>query len=105
MQDPINGEVLKALLFYIDDEDIVSALAKSYGDFGNDLRKAHRNESAGNSKYHITGKNTKVIIELHEYGGETYELTWNKAAKLLHAYLHAKAEAEAQAKRKLKKKK
>ena len=102
MLDHINREILEALLFFIDEDDIASALAKSYGDFGNDLRKAHKNESAGNSKYHITGKNTKVIIELHEYGGEVHELTWNKAAKALHAYLHAKAEAEAKKKRKKK---
>ena len=105
MQDPVNAELLKALLYYIDEDDIASALARSYGDFGQDLRKAHRYESAGNEKYHITGKNTKVIIELHEYGGTEYELSWNKAAKMLHEYLHAKAAAEAEAKRKLKKKK
>ena len=104
MLDPISKEVLEALLFFIDEDDIASALAKSYGDFGNDLRKAHRNESAGNSKYHITGKNTKVEIELHEYGGATYELTWNKAAKAIHTYLHAKAKAEAEAKKTRKKK-
>lgn len=81
-------DILKALLYYIDEDDKVSVKTKSYGDFALDLRRAHRNESMGNSKYHIEGKNTKVLIELHEYGGVTYELTWNKAAKLLHSFFN-----------------
>lgn len=83
-------EILKALLYYIDEDDKTSALAKSYGDLANDLRKAHRHMSTGNSEFRVEGHNMHVTITLHQYGGVEYELTWNKAAKLLHTYYHKK---------------
>lgn len=83
-------EILRALLYYIDEDDKASAMAKSYGDFAIDLRRAHKKEGTGNSEFRIEGQNMKVYITLHEYGGVEYELTWNKAAKLLHTYFHKK---------------
>ena len=50
MLDPIQNVIFNALLSIIDEDDIASAMAKSYGDFGRDLRKAHKNESTGNAK-------------------------------------------------------
>lgn len=75
MLDPIQNVIFKALLSIIDEDDMASAMAKSYGDFGRDLRKAHRNESSGNSQFHVECKNTHVIVELHEYGGAQYTYT------------------------------
>ena len=88
MPDPIQNLIFKALLSIIDEDDINSAMAKSYGDFGRDLRKAHKNESSGSSEYHVECKNTHVIVELHDYGGTQYSYTWNKVAKAIHTYLH-----------------
>lgn len=88
MLDPIQNVIFNALLSIIDENDIASAMAKSYGDFGRDLRKAHKNESTGNAKVHIDCLNTKVVVELHEYGGAQYSYTWNKVAKAIHTYLH-----------------
>lgn len=92
-------DILKALLYYIDEDDKASAMAKSYGDFAIDLRRAHKKESIGNSEFRVEGHNMKVSVTLHEYGGVEYELTWNKAAKLLHTYFRKKEEEKCKKKR------
>lgn len=87
-------ELLEALLYFIDDDDIVPAMSMSYGDYGNYLKKKHRNGGCGYSKFHIFGTTTHIKVELNELG-ISYEITWNKAAKLLHKHLHERNDTKA----------
>ena len=80
-------EILAALLYFINDEDRASCLAKSYGDFGKDLRKAHMNGGKGNGEYNIFGWSDRVEVTISSKNIR-YKLTWNKAAKLIHKHLH-----------------
>lgn len=45
--------ILKALLFFIDEEDEEKALKTSYGDFGKYLQKMYRGSGAGNGDVSI----------------------------------------------------
>lgn len=87
-------ELLEALLYFIDDDDIEPAMSMSYGDYGNYLKKKHRNGGCGYSKFHIFGTTTHIKVELNELG-ISYEITWNKAAKLLHKHLHERNDTKA----------
>lgn len=87
-------ELLEALLYFIDDDDIEPAMSMSYGDYGNYLKKKHRNGGCGYSKFHIFGTTTHIKVELNELG-ISYEITWNKAAKLLHKHLHERNDKKA----------
>lgn len=80
--------ILEALLLLIDEEDEEKGLTTSYGDFGKYLQKLYKAAGAGNGKYSIR-TNKKVSVILHKKQVQ-YELTWNKAAKLIHEYLHRK---------------
>lgn len=84
-------ELLEALLYFIDDDDIEPAMRMSYGDYGNYLKKKHRNGGRGYSKFHIFGTTTQIKVDLNELG-ISYEITWNKAAKLLRKHLHERNE-------------
>ena len=87
-------ELLEALLYFIDDDDIEPAMSMSYGDYGKYLKKKHRNGGCGYSKFHIFGTTTHIKVELNELG-ISYEITWNKAAKLLHKHLHERNDTKA----------
>ncbi len=81
------AHILEVLLLFIDDDDLELAKTTSYGDFGKYLQKHYRSCGAGNSQYSAIGKGNKCEVTLKQQR-ITYELTWNKAAKLLHRHLH-----------------
>lgn len=78
--------ILEALLLLIDEEDEEKGLTTSYGDFGKYLQKLYKAAGAGNGKYSVR-TNKKVLVVVNKKQVQ-YELTWNKAAKLIHEYLH-----------------
>lgn len=80
-------ELLKVLMFFVDEEDEVKALKTSYGDFGKHLQKKYRGSAAGNSAVIIESFKGNPRITLKKKG-IAYQLTWNKAAKLIHKHLH-----------------
>jgi len=79
--------ILKALLFFIDEEDEEKALKTSYGDFGKYLQKMYRGSGAGNGDISVESFKGNPRIFLKKKG-IAYQLTWNKAAKLIHKHLH-----------------
>ena len=80
-------EILKALLLLIDEEDEAKALTTSYGDFGKYLQKMYRGTGAGNGDFSIESFKGNPRITLKKKG-IAYQLTWNKAAKLIHKHMH-----------------
>ena len=80
-------EILKALLLLIDEEDEAKALTTSYGDFGKYLQKLYKGSGAGNGDVTVESfkGNPRVTLKKKAI---SYQLTWNKAAKLIHGYLH-----------------
>ena len=80
-------EILKALLLLIDEEDEAKALTTSYGDFGKYLQKLYKGSGAGNGDFTVESfkGNPRVTLKKKAI---SYQLTWNKAAKLIHGYLH-----------------
>lgn len=80
-------ELLKVLMFFVDEEDEVKALNTSYGDFGKHLQKKYRGSAAGNSAVSIESFKGNPRITLKKKN-VSYQLTWNKAAKLIHKHLH-----------------
>lgn len=84
------AHILEVLLLFINDNDLELAKATSYGDFGKYLQKHYNNRGSGNDQYVIesfNGGSNKLYIRLDKEK-VTYELTWNKAAKLIHKHLH-----------------
>lgn len=79
--------ILEALLCFIDDDDLDIGKNKSYGDFGKDLQRQYKKSSAGNGNFSVVGGAQHLTVRLKKKGIE-YELTWNKAAKLIHKHLH-----------------
>lgn len=76
--------ILEALLYFIDEEDVAAGLSTSYGDFGKKLKKSYGKSGCGNGGgFSIKGTNKGVRISFLCKHVE-YELTWNKAAKLIH---------------------
>ena len=86
--------ILKALLFFIDEEDEEKALKTSYGDFGKYLQKMYRGTGAGNGDISVESFKGNPRITLKKKN-VSYQLTWNKAAKLLHKHLHERSNNEA----------
>lgn len=86
-------EILKALLLLIDEEDEAKALTTSYGDFGKYLQKMYRGTGAGNGDFSIESFKGNPRITLKRKN-VTYQLTWNKAAKLIHKHLHERSQNE-----------
>lgn len=86
-------EILKALLLLIDEEDEAKALTTSYGDFGKYLQKLYKGSGAGNGDFTVESfkGNPRVTLKKKAI---SYQLTWNKAAKLIHGYLHTNAANE-----------
>lgn len=82
-------DILKALLFFIDEEDEAKALTTSYGDFGKYLQKMYKGSGAGNGDISIESFKGNPRIALKKKN-VAYQLTWNKAAKLIHQYLHGR---------------
>ena len=80
-------EILKALILLIDEEDEAKALTTSYGDFGKYLQKLYKGSGAGNGDFTVESfeGNPRVTLKKKAI---SYQLTWNKAAKLIHGYLH-----------------
>ncbi len=85
--------ILKALLFFIDEEDEEKALKTSYGDFGKYLQKMYRGSGAGNGDISVESFKGNPRITLKKKN-VSYQLTWNKAAKLIHQYLHGRNKNE-----------
>lgn len=81
--------ILKALLFFIGEEDEEKALKTSYGDFGKYLQKMYRGSRAGNGDISVESFKGNPRITLKKKN-VSYQLTWNKAAKLIHQYLHGR---------------
>lgn len=86
-------DILKALLFFIDEEDEAKALTTSYGDFGKYLQKMYKGSGAGNSDISVESFKGNPRITLKKKN-VAYQLTWNKAAKLIHQYLHGRNKNE-----------
>ena len=86
MPDDMN-EVMCALLAYISEGDKAAGAKMSYGDFGKFLAQKYGKQWDGGNPNgcFISGTPTKIKIETSE--GTKYELTWNKAAKLIHGTL------------------
>lgn len=80
-------EILKALMFFIDEDDEAKALTTSYGDFGKYLQKTYKGSGAGNGDISVESFKGNPRITLKKKG-VAYQLTWNKAAKLIYKYLH-----------------
>lgn len=80
-------KILEALLLFVDDEDLAIGKVKSYGDFGRDLKKKHMNNGINRDDYGIFARSDRIEVTVNEVN-KRYTLTWNKAAKLLHKYLH-----------------
>lgn len=83
-------EILEALLSFVSKDELELAKTTSYGDFGKYLQKFYNNRASGNDQYIVesfNGGSNKLYVNLKNKK-ITYELTWNKAAKLLHKYLH-----------------
>lgn len=80
-------DILKALLFFIDEEGEAKALTTSYGDFGKYLQKMYRGSGAGNGDISVESFKCNLRITLKKKNA-AYQLTWNKAAKLIHKHLY-----------------
>lgn len=83
-------ELTAALMWYIDDDDKELAKHTSYGDLGKALQNKHgrRFHGAGNDDIaDVTGETSKITIAPCKLRVR-YELTWNKAAKLIHEYIN-----------------
>ena len=79
--------ILEALLLLIDEEDKAKALTTSYGDFGKYLQKVYKGGAGINENFTVEGFKGSLRVTL-EKKGVSYQLTWNKAAKLIHQHLH-----------------
>ena len=89
MPDDMN-EVMCGLLAYISEGDKAAGAKMSYGDFGKHLAQEYGRYYRGCTNLNgctINGKPSKVQIVTFE--GTEYELTWNKAAKLIHGTLRS----------------
>lgn len=80
-------DIFNALMFLISEEDEAQALTTSYGDFGKYLQKRYKGGAAGNSTLMVETFKGNPRITLKKKG-VAYQLTWNKAAKLIHKHLH-----------------
>ena len=83
-------DILKALLFFIDEEDEARALTTSYGDFEKYLQKMYKGSGAGNGELSVESFKGNPRITLKKKN-VAYQLTWNKAAKLIHKHLHERS--------------
>jgi len=85
-------EVIEALTAYITEDEKKLAPNTTYGGFGKILERNHKHHSSNSGGYMVEGTPARVLITV---GNAKYELTWNKAAKLIHPVLCAKAAAGA----------
>ena len=83
-------EILKALLFFVYDRDLELCSTTSYGDYGKYLCKQYKCLGAGNGVTYVIQGGAKYVDVTLIKKNIRYELTWNKAAKLIHEYLHRK---------------
>lgn len=74
------AEITDALLIGLSVADVFKAGKLVYGDFGKYLEKTYKNSGGGNSHYSVDWLN-KVIVGIPN--GKSYELAYNKAAKLI----------------------
>lgn len=81
-------EIAGVLLMYIDDDEKEQARHISYGDLGKLMQKRHGSSYNGATcgENYASGSPGGVKVELRELHRE-YELTWNKAAKLINRYI------------------
>ena len=86
MPDDIN-EVACAMLAYIGEQDRQAGAKMSYGDFGKLLQKNHGKNSHGGAYDDCTIYGRADKIRITTLSGNEYELTWNKAAKLIHGVI------------------
>ena len=82
-----------ALLSYITDEEKQTAMTTSYGDLGDILKKNHGSNFHGGTygECIVNGDAKGVVIDTDDLH-VTYEMTWNKAAKAIHRWVHEEAE-------------
>lgn len=86
--------IIKAtLLSYITAEEKEKAATISYGDLGEILKKNHGSSFHGGSYGEcVVQSNTKgVTVDITDLQVK-YEMTWNKAAKAIHRWVHEEAE-------------
>ena len=77
-------EILKALLFFVYDRDLKLCNTTSYGDYGKYLCKHYKCLEAGNGRKYVIQGGAKYVDVTLIKKNISYELTWNKAAKLIH---------------------
>lgn len=81
------ADIARVLIKFISDADRRMARVMAYGDFGRSIQKrhggCHRGASVGDDMVDADMKGITVTFDFADDGDEAYELTWNKAAKLI----------------------
>lgn len=89
------ADIARVLAKFISDEDKRRARTMAYGDFGKSLKKRHgecfHGGNVGDDLVDTDSKGVTVTFDFSD-GGDAYELTWNKAAKLICEYIEAYGE-------------
>jgi len=94
-KSPIDHElaVKMTLLHFITPEERELAAHTSYGDLGRKLKKSHGSRFHGGSYDKcIVQSDIKTITV--SVDNAKYEMTWNKAAKAIHRWVHEEAEKQ-----------
>ncbi len=80
------ADIARVLIKFISDEDKRMARVMAYGDVGRQLKKRHgecfRGGTVGDDMVESNSNGVTVKFNFID-GGDAYELTWNKAAKLI----------------------
>lgn len=89
------SDIAKVLVRFISDEDRHMARTMASSDVGQHLKKRHgecfHGGSVGDDLVQTDSKGVTVTFDFCD-GGDEYELTWNKAAKLICEYIEAYGE-------------
>lgn len=84
------NDIAKVLMRFISDEDKHIARTRAYGDFGRHLQERHgKSFHGGNVDDDMVQTDSKGVTVTFDFldDGDAYELTWNKAAKLISEYI------------------
>ena len=85
------ADIARVLIKFISDEDKRMARVMAYGDVGRQLKKRHgecfRGGTVGDDMVESNSNGVTVKFNFID-GGDAYELTWNKAAKLICEHIY-----------------
>jgi DNA repair exonuclease SbcCD ATPase subunit len=85
------ADIARVLIKFISEEDRRIARTRAYGDVGQYLKKRHgecfHGGSVGDDMVQTDSKGVTVEFDFVD-GGDAYELTWNKAAKLICGHIY-----------------